>query len=390
MAARRWFTDTVSWNRTAAELGPAVGMDDYARRFLHHAWGREPSAQRKMHPKIADYSVAILDAEEATTRVRIAWTVESQKQRSTVGNVAVGTTIPWNPAWADVAAPNPQAAPNQLPGGTDRCTLIVNYATGECWELWQTAAPHVECVDWFLGIDLFRVFGGPNGRAGFKPGTPGWIGVGSCYRIPNIYTSDGQADGRGMGISKAALTVRLDELEDGLIRHALAAVLTNPMAGELASSPSTNLDPEAGRTKVFYLAPARKAEYGHKKGAQPRYVAPENRYPITDACPTGLRLSLDITDARIDEWLDATHGDGPLRRLARIFAVALRDYGWVAAETGGHAVGIECECARTPEAAERYQRLGVRLGSEVSGTPLANLLDGIWDYGTVRVVKAAS
>lgn len=390
--ASRFFADTVSWNRTAAELGEAVGMGDYVRRFWH-AFGREPSAQRKMQPKTGDYSVSIFDARQATTKVRLAQTVNSQRQRANLGNVAIGSEIPWNPKWARVASPNPSAEPNQLPGGTDRCCLIVDYETGECWELWETAAPHAECVDWlvlpFLPFNTFRAFGGPNGRAKFVVGSSAWMGVGTCFYTPNIYTSDGQVDGRGSGISKAALTVRWSELEAGVIPHALAGVFTNPMAGPLASKPNTTLDPEAGKTKVFYLPPGRKAEYADTANG-PRYRDPANVYPITDGCPTGIRYAIKITDERIEEWLDEFHGDGPLRDLARIFAVALRDYGIVYAETGGYAVGIECESARTPAGAAAAQRLGIRLGSNVSGTPLGELLVGIFDYGQVYVVKAAA
>lgn len=383
MTARMLFSGA-SWNRPAAELGEAVGMGDYVRRFLTHAWGREPSAQRRMQPKIADYSVSFFDARQATTTVRLAQSTVARQIRPTLGNVALGTAIPWNPAWAQPDALVPILAPNQLPGGTDRCAVVWNPDTGEAWEMWATAAPHGEGLDWPLApLPLFKLFG-QNGRAGFTPGDPRWMVVGTCFHHANVYASDGLVDGRGMGISKLALTVRLDELEDGRIGHPLAGVFTNPMAGPAASPINSTLDPEAGRSRVFFLAPGRKAEY-----LAPRVPAPENTYPIGDALPTGIRFALRISDAQIDAWLDAVHGDSPLRPLARTFATALRDYGWVYAETGGYAVGIECESARVPAAATRYRALGVRLGASVTGTPLGELLSGIWDYGTVYVVKAA-
>lgn len=384
----RFFADTVSWNRTAAELGEAVGMGDYVRRFHLGAYGRTPSAQGKMQPKIAAYSVAIVDAAEAVdaagkrTTVRVAQTTYGQSIRSGLGNVAIGTAIPWNPKWA-----------LQLPEGSDRCLVIIDDRTGETWELWQTAAPHVECIDWpvlpWLPINTFRWLGGPNAKAGFVVGDPGWIGAGTCFHTTDIFTTTETVDGRGMGINKAALTVTLDELEAGEIRHALAAVMGNPMAGPLAAAPSTNLDPAAGTTKVFYLPPARKAEYANRPDGSKRPVAPANQFPISDANPTGIRYALRITDAQIDAWLDRRGYVGPTRAFVRMIAVALRDYGWIYAETGEWGVGLEFQAATTTGAADRYRALGAPIGAGTpTGTPLGDLLDGLIESGTVYVVKA--
>ena len=59
--------------------------------------------------------------------------------------------------------------------------------------------------------------------------------------------------------------------------------------------------------------------------------------------PDGLRIAVNITDAQINNWLDSRGFTGAKRNTARIFAVAMRDYGGIVLETGCYGIGMETD-----------------------------------------------
>lgn len=369
----RFYDSSVLWNKKASELGQNKYLSNYVDRFHKYAYGPDPSALGKLNINLFDYSVAIFDARQANTTVRLAQAVWAQNQQtmSVTGTLKIGDAIPWNQDWL-----------KRLPGGSDKCILIIDYSKGISWEIWGAGQPSYSCIDWFW---IFKAFGGPNGKAGYQPDSPSWLGVASAERINNIYGSSTMGS-RGCGLPKSALTVRADELMSGVINHALPLTISNPMYGMPMANPMTNyLAPGAGYTSGFYLEPARKLEYAFKM--PPTGQDGTNVFSRDKTIPSGMRFALAITDANIEAWLAQRGFIGPKKNTARIFAACLREYGAVVAETGGWGVGIECESISSPGASEKYKSLGLLNEGETSANPSGDLLHGLLSYGSLYVVN---
>lgn len=368
----RFYDNTVLWNKKVSELGENQALAGYVDRFKKYAYGPDTSALGKLNINLFEYAVAIFDAKEATTTVRLAQAVWAQKQQvmSITGTLNIGASIPWNNDWN-----------KRLPGGSDKCVIVVDYVKGVSYELWAAGQPSISLVDWFW---IFKSWGGPNGKAGYVPDSQAWLGVASAEKINNIY-GPSTLGSRGCGLPKSALTVRVDELVAGKIEHALPLTISNPMYGLPMANPMTNyLAPGAGVTCGFYLDPARKLEYALKM--PPTGQDGTNIFTRDKTIPSGMRFALRITDAGIEAWLNSRGFAGAKRNTARIFAVALRDYGAIVAETGGWGVGVECESMSSPGATQKYVQLGLVKENETSKTPSNDLLYGLISYGQLYVV----
>ncbi len=129
-----------------------------------------------------------------------------------------------------------------------------------------------------------------------------------CNRIPGDFRTRevGFPPSRGIGIQYAAMVVRPEEITAGVIRHALC-------------------QPVKKTDCVVFRAPATKAE------GSPAC--------ITSGMPIGTRFSIAVTDAEITTWINALPADVTvgIRNMARMLAVALRDYGWFVSDTSGTA-----------------------------------------------------
>jgi hypothetical protein len=101
--------------------------------------------------------------------------------------------------------------------------------------------------------------------------------------------------------------------------------------------------------------------------------------------PDGMRFALNITDADITKWLDSRAYTGRLRETARIFAVALRDYGFIIAETGCGGTHIETDSALYGNAAILWQNLGIT--KDGTNTPKKNLIAGLITTQNLYVVN---
>ena len=283
--------------------------------------------------------------------------------------LAVGDKVPWNPQWA----PGTQ---------DDRIMAVVDYATGVTYEYWGVGEGSPACFD----------FMGPNVQAGFNPLGDGDICVAGASRYDDLFTAsdaDGTTiDGRGMGINKLALVTRADEVLQGEIRHALELSITNNLFGEPACDPiDSGTAPGAGTSCGFYLPPATKLEWtsgsaGRCGPTRPVDLSDENRARMI---PAGLRIALDVTDAEIESWLDERDYDGAKRRTARVFAVALRDYGAVVAETGCWGVGVETDGLVDPVSRGKWARAGIV--DDGTDNPAVDLLDGLITKDRLYVVE---
>lgn len=367
----RYFAPTASWNRPARDFGIAApSYAEYVTRLLRYGGGLDPTAQ-KITTWFRDYSIPIVTADTATTRARV-YQSATMANRLELG-VAPGESIPWNPAW--------KAAP-----GNDAQLIIVDEKAGRVWEPWMvdTAVPIWNYLTW------------PNVLAGIGNPLTTKIGVGSCQTYTGLATEgdDLKVIGtRGSGLRKLAMVTRSSEVLAGVIPHALSMMVAMPMFGPMAVPPVGNLAPGAGYTSGFYCRPAKRLEHG-----DPRWLAAGgvSTFPPTDAnraksIPSGMRFAIAVTDGEINAWLDARKYTGKLRDTARIFAVAMRYYGWIITDTDGYGMGIETDGIANDVSAYEWAQCGVTLRpGDPSGYPCGDLVAGLVTESNTYVVAMPS
>ena len=93
---------------------------------------------------------------------------------------------------------------------------------------------------------------------------------------------------------------------------------------------------------------------------------------------------MNLTDSEIEAWLDAAGHQGAIRRTARIFAVALRDYGFIVSDTSCYGATVPTEGITNPRSAELWRSLGVTGDSESS------ILDGLISEERLVVLEGAA
>ncbi len=355
--AAKYFPATAPWNRPAADFGRSTSYADYARRFYEYSNNgpmTEAKNKGRVDLQIKDYSVPIYDAAEATQQRRIFQVPWSKQYYDGFGNLADGATIPWNPAWK--------------PGtGNDRIMIINDNATGRTWSLWGADLGGIAC--W----DLENLFLGMN----FE-----WdlCMAGAWYHAESYRTRPGTYSERGMGIEKLALVTTADEVASGRIPHALEMTVANTMFGGPTCNPG---DPGAGTTCGFAVAPATKVEWPNGPTTECAYsTLPDRDAARATTVPHGMRFALSISDTEIESWLDRRGYTGARRATARTFAVALRDYGWIIAETSCWGAAIETDGVMNPKSAATWKSLGIDEGADSLG-----LLHGLFTPTNIYVVN---
>ncbi|MBI1348813.1 hypothetical protein GC163_21280 [bacterium] len=168
--------------------------------------------------------------------------------------------MPWNPAWKPAAGP-------------EAALIVLDAQNGLEWDL--------DKVDYRLQV----------------------INAAHANMVSGDYRTkeDGFLGSRGSGLPFLAGLVRPEEVQAGVIEHALSMSVPNISGSE-------------------FVAPALKAEFPHGAKA---------------GIPAGTRFALRVTDQEIDVWLNSLPQELTLRtrETAKILAVALRDYGWFITET---------------------------------------------------------
>jgi len=161
--------------------------------------------------------------------------------------------------------------------GDDAQVIVLDPENGIEWDLWQVR---------FDG----KTVSASNGSR-----------VAGDYRV----MEGGNPPSRGAGIPYLAMLVQPDEIRQGRIGHAL-------------SMPIRNTDGD------YFVPPATKLEHPGR---------------MRDGIPEGMRFALNVSDAKIQEWLDGMPKGMRKSTLksARIIAQALRDYGWFITDTAGGA-----------------------------------------------------
>lgn len=269
------------WNIPVAGLPLHPNGEHYADLLWQDATADRPG---NFNLTFDDYTYAVYSAADATGTFPAAtrWP----------GNLH-GRTLPWNPAW-------------QPPPGSDGQIVVLDPATGREWNLWQVR----------FDVGIVRATNANLVQRGLEPGDgedPG------DYRTKE----NGFRPSRGIGIPYLAMLVRPQEIEAGVIAHALSMPIRNP-DGTRFVPPATKLENDDGRRGI----------------------------------PEGMRFSLDVSDADIDAWIAGLPEELPAstRRSARIIAVALRDYGWFVTDTSG---GAHLQFEARVSAGEAWEALGL-------------------------------
>lgn len=367
-AAAPWGSPRATWNRPVAEFGRArPELQQYAGRL--YTYGGGPAPPGTFSTAFGDYSVPVYDAKDATSICRIYQTTASQSLYVMgFAGLNIGDPVPCNPAWK--------------PGtGNDNIMAIVDYELGRVWEIGGVGQNSVNCRE--VHIPPFII--GRNAAAGFDPGRADHLCTMGGARWDGLYTfaDDTGIDGRGMGQPKLALLTRADEVASGEIRHALAMTITNTMFGAPACTPTQGpYVPGFGVSCGGYVAPATKLERQNPNvGCAPQIV---NDVERAKTIPEGMRFALDVTDADIESWLDSRGYEGKIRNTARVFAVALRDYGWIVAETGCWGMHIETDSV-IGASGETWARLGIL--ADGKPYPKGDLMTGLFTPERIYVVE---
>lgn len=357
----RPFSPDVAWNRPVSDFGRSITYAPYAERFWKYGsfggWD-DPAKRGKVYVEFRHYSVPIYDARLATGTKQVYFA-----NFGFPPSPGASLTVPWNDSW--------QEAP-----GNDGFIMMVDPDTGRNWTVWAYQRNNPSTC---LGPANLA-----NGFTPFRDACAGGVdlltnedGSTGDYRTWNSYHN-----GRGMGIPKLALVTTPYEVRAGKIEHALEMTVFNSMFGPPCTAAEIGT-PAAGSTCGFYVPPATRVEW--QTGPQNNCGA--NGQPNTAATrektvPEGMRFALDISDADIEAWLDQKGFTEPLRTTAKIFAVALRDYGWIIAETGCYGLSIEVDGTINPAAREVWKGLGVEDDDQAGW-----FLDGLFTQDRIYVVN---
>lgn len=365
-AGKPRFNPNASWNQPASKLGKAPdNMQEYAKRLYNYGGGDIPPGG--FNTAFGDYSIPEYPVSDATMKVRIYQAGWSQNLYTTP-YLKNGSEVPWNPNWK--------------PGtGNDNLMMIVNEQTGEVWELGGIGQLKINCFDFF----------GQNGQAGYDINNPKHLCTTGGAYYNNLYTAsdkDGTTQAsRGMGLNKAALIARADEVKAGVIRHALGLTIKNTMFGP-ACSPVKGPDVKGfGVDCGGYLAPATKLERTNPDAIGCSGGQIVNAAERSKTVPEGARFAVNASDSAIEKWLDSRGYSGVIRNTARIFAVALRDYGFIVAESGCYGMHFETDSAVFGKAAPVWASLGI----PADGTtyPKGDLMAGFIKLDNLYVVNTA-
>ncbi len=357
----RAFGATAPWNTPVAGLPLASRSNDWRDRFWYYSVANSDPAHPDRDPHLGDhgvmfgldsnpdvdFSVAVYDATDATTMMQ----VRHRSGWNGLWNIAPDQKIPWNPGW-------------RASTGSDAILVVLDPATGREWGLWglvQKGADgsYNDTQCWSHKLDGTGYDRAADLCAGGAVLDTDPSGQPIDYRT---YTGN-EPGARGVGIPELAMLTLPSEVQAGEIDHALMMPVYDTMGGPTCPADVTSeSDPRLGTSCGMAFAPAGDLENPTRDATS---CGPDASNGITQdarrrqAVPEGTRFALQVTDAQIDAWLDSRHYTGELRRTARIFAVALRDYGWFITDTSCYAAEFQVAGGSNPSAAAEWRQLGI-------------------------------
>jgi hypothetical protein len=356
-----------AWEVPASQIATSPRSADWSRRIWENAdlyddvWTVEFGFDKASN----DYSIPVYSTADATTTARVYH--RTPVMWNGRFDIDPGDKIPWNPAW--------------LPSdGNDAFMVIVDPQTGQEWDIWAVSSPWFN-VEYMQQLECLGQWS-PSGRV-FDPTVDLCAAAVMVIRQPdgaianvNTYRGNYPVAG-GLGIQNTAGLVTPEEVRSGEIRHALRfavsgdLAMTGPVCPPDVTSPD---DPRIGTTCGVSLAPA---------GQFDRRAKTSTPEQLAGMVPRGTRIVIDKTDAEIEAWLDSRGYTGALRNTARIFAVALRDYGLIQSDTTGGPAFIQAAGARNPETAAGWRELGIDEDD-------SRLLEGLITPDSIRVLEPAT
>jgi hypothetical protein len=239
-------------------------------------------------PATRNYGIPIYDMKDANTKIKV-FQLTAYMSMYTISNTGVkpGAEIPYNMKWKAGA-------------GNDRLMIIINYDTGEVWEiggLTFNQPYNIFDSPWgWLGYWAM----GTNGKAGFQYDNPNHVGVYGVNNYKNLWTGTninpqpGEAliVGRGCGLPKASLTVRADRIAkaiqngDKTLGHALPMSISITQHGDDVTG------------KGSFLFPGTRLEHGNGTKWQTRCGAgvpiPLNNASVPQSMMIALEPDFDV------------------------------------------------------------------------------------------------
>ena len=307
-----------------------------------------------------DYSVPIYDAKDATQQVRVFLKTTYAGYNANIGGNWIespsynwNATVPWNPSWRGAF-------------GNDQGLVILDHTTGREIYLWNVSRADMpspfnnvsECA-----LDIADLARGYNQNVDLCAAAA-TIAKKYDFTDADYRTYEGNSPpANGGGIQNYAGLVTPDEVSAGEIRHAIKFVITNTMFGPACSKTLDIGDPSIGTTCGTAFAPAGQFENNRitdGKGGGSQFAPGNTPDEIrSGTVPEGTRFALNISDSEINTWLDSRGYTGRKRETARIFAVAMRDYGLIITDTSGGGTSIQTSGGMNPTTSAKWRALGI-------------------------------
>lgn len=372
------------WNVPVCDLPRHPRSDDYASRMYNYGISNDgsPAALNNrgkfnvsfgFEPAQSNWTRAVYYAKDATTTIQVQVcsngchpsNLDDGKNMYSTEAYLPQRKIPWNPAWKIA-----EAGDNEL--------IIIDEDKGHLYSFSSVKtglAAVTQCGPFFrerLCASSAKIL-----RDHSK-------------NIVDYRTFEGSDGSRGGGISYFATLVTPQEVAAGEIRHALGAAIFNSSFGpectkeQLAKNDPKVIDVTCGTA----VAPAGKFEHKGVKSigeriAHLRGKPIDTSMTLSKTVPEGMRFALDIDDAYIENWLNSRpdlKANPRKAETARIFARALRDYGWMPLDTSGYGVSFQLAGGMSAKNRALWQELGI--SSEKDN----NLLHGLFTEDNIYVV----
>ncbi len=374
-ASIRFYADSDPWNTPVACLKQASDSSRWADNWFENSNRAAFTGQQdwKGHLSIGltSYSTPIYDVATATTTIRV-------RSANYPDNLDGQLTIPWNPNWLPSA-------------GNDSEMILINRQNGSELGLWLVPRPPTPV--------------NPSGRIAncvlpFEAWDPPLedydlcVGQAVVGRTPAGEISDFRSDTgvadvakRGMGaVNPLVMLTRIEEVESGEIHHALNNEMYNTLFGPPCTGVQLNDPTQAGTSCGYAVEPASRLEnqLGPEPACHPSVAMANTSADRMRTVPEGTRFYLDLSRTEIDDRLEKKGYSVGKLETAKVFAYALRDYGWVVSDTGCWDSLTSVEGAVSPEAKARWDAL------ELTEAGASGLLDGLITKDAVKTVAPPS
>ena len=346
---RRPYGDAAVWNRPVSEFGLSPRSAEFADRCYRYCSLAGPG---KVSTYFDDYSIPVYDAREATTTIRVF-----RAGFGYPGSIANGASIPWTPSW-------------KPGGGNDHIMVILDPLTGKEIDLWTAYLPGTTEQSTCITVENIALGIGQAGNVLCAGGAD--VIQDETGKAIDYWTATTTYPIGGGYFEQYAMLVTAAEVQAGAIRHAMNLTMYSTMFGPQCSAADLADPTKAGETCGFWVNPASRLEWasvpqGCGANTQANTVAGRSR-----TVPEGSRFFIEASDAEIEKWLDSRAVAGALRRTARIFAVALRDYGMIVTNTSCYDAGILTSGRVGPDAP-----LWATLGVPADTNQALRILDGL-------------